>query len=180
MHLGLAAVALLLLFTPRPIVAERADEYQVKAAFLYNFAKFVEWPETIFKSSGEPISICVIGHNPFGPMLKASVNGKTIGERKFVVEDQADVQHAAACRIVFISSSERRRLRSIMARLKGRTILTVGETEGFAEEGGVINFKLVADTVRFEINLEAAEQEQIRISSKLLSVAEAVKRVRKP
>ena len=89
----------------------RADEYRVKAAFLYNFAKFVEWPPQAFKSPSDPIVIGVLGKNPFGDALADEVAGKTLGGRAFQVREVTDAQQASGCQIVFVSSSERKRLR---------------------------------------------------------------------
>jgi hypothetical protein len=152
------------------------DEYQVKAAFLYNFAKFVEWPAQTFKSSSEPIKVCVLGQDPFGPALAEAVSGKQIEGRALLVRNISDARQAGNCQILFVSSSERKRLPSIFVGIKAASILTVGEMEGFTAEGGVINFRLEDGRVRIEINVQAAEQGRLHISSKLLSLAQIVKR----
>jgi hypothetical protein len=154
---------------------EEVEEYQVKAAFLYNFAKFVEWPSQAFKSPMDPIAVCVLGHNPFGHALEELIRGKSVEGRGLAFRQVADAQEARTCQILFISSSEVKRFRSLYADLKTAGILTVGEAQGFATGGGVINFKLDGGHVRFEINLDAAEHEQLHISSKLLSLAQIVK-----
>lgn len=156
--------------------AQVTDEYQVKAAFIYNFAKFVEWPPHAFKSPMDPIVICVLGQNPFGGALEEVVNGKSVEGRSFVVRQLSGEQAAAGCQILFISSSERKRLRGILGELKASGALTVGETDTFASEGGMINFKIEGGRVRLQVNVDAAEQGKLRISSKLLSLAEIVKR----
>ena len=152
------------------------NEYQVKAAFLYNFAKFVEWPAQSFKGPDDPIAICVVGQNPFGSMLEDTVKGKRLEGRAFVVRTVADVQQAGGCHILFVSSSEREHLQSILASIKTTGILTVGETAGFAKDGGIINFKLDGGMVRFEINIDAAAKEGLQIRSNLLSLAQIVKK----
>jgi YfiR/HmsC-like len=144
-------------------LGQSASEYQVKAAFLYNFAKFVEWPAPSFKGLNDPINICVVGQNPFGSMLEDTVRGKTLEGRAFVVRNLPDVQQAGGCHILFVSSAERRHMRSILESIKTPGVLTVGETEGFAMNGGVINFKLDEGRVRFEINLEAAAAKGLQI-----------------
>jgi hypothetical protein len=154
--------------------AHAADEYQVKAAFLYNFAKFVEWPPQAFKSPTDPIVIGVLGKNPFGDALAEAVSGKALGGRAFQVREIATAQQAAACQIVFVSSSERKRLGPLFTLLGNAAVLTVGETDNFAEEGGIINFKIDGGSVRFQINMEAARKQQLHISAKLLSLAEIV------
>jgi hypothetical protein len=154
--------------------AQTIDEYQVKAAFLYNFAKFVEWPALTFKADKDPLRICVLGQNPFGNALVEGVGGKTVVGRSLAVSDISDVSQGADCQILFIGSSERKRLRAIFADLRMTGILTVGETEGFATQGGIVNFKLEDGRVRLEINIEAASQAKLRISSKVLNLAQIV------
>jgi hypothetical protein len=154
--------------------AQTIDEYQVKAAFLYNFAKFVEWPELTFKTDKDPMRICVLGQNPFGNALVEGVGGKTILGRPLVVSGISDAGQGADCQILFIGSSERKRLRSIFADVRMTGVLTVGETEGFATQGGIVNFKLEDGRVRLEINIEAAGQAKLRISSKVLNLAQIV------
>ena len=157
-------------------LGQAVDEYQVKAAFLYNFAKFVEWPPQAFRSASAPLAICVLGQNPFGRSLEEAVDGKVVEDRKLVVRQFADVRQVSGCHILFVSSSERKSLRAILEDLKESGVLTVGETEGFTTEGGVISLVLEGDRVRFEINLDAAGRQKLRISSKLLSLARIVKK----
>jgi hypothetical protein len=159
---------------------QEMDEYQVKAAFLYNFAKFVEWPADSFKTAKAPILVCVLGHNPFGSGLEDLIRGKSIEGRAFAFRQVSDAPEASGCQILFVSSSDGKRFRSLLGRLKPAGILTVGETQGFASGGGVINFKLDGERVRFEINVEAAEHAQLRISSKLLGLAEIVRTEKLP
>jgi hypothetical protein len=154
---------------------QAVDEYQLKAAFLSNFAKFVEWPPASFSSPQDPIVICILGVDPFGDALRQAVNGKMIEDRKPVVHQISDVRQAGGCSILFISSSERKRLRAILAEIKTNGILTVGDTGNFAVEGGVINLKLEGGRVRLQINLDAADRQKLRISAKLLSLAQIVK-----
>ena len=153
-----------------------ADEYPVKAAFLFNFAKFVEWPADAFKGPEDPVMICVLGQDPFGSALEDVVRNKTVANRAFVVRDVSNAQQASKCHIVFVSASERKRFRSLLEELKGRSILTVGEAEDFIENGGIINFKLKDARVRIEIDAGAAERAKLRISSKLLSLAEITRK----
>ncbi len=149
-----------------------ADEYQVKAAFLLNFAKFVEWPAVAFKGPEDPITICVLGQNPFGTTLDDVVRDKTVANRSFVVRGVLNAQQANTCQIVFVSASERKRFRLLLDGFKGRSILTVGEADDFTANGGIINFKLKDARVRIEIDAGAADRAGLRISSKLLSLAE--------
>jgi hypothetical protein len=146
----------------------------VKAAFLYNFAKFVDWPAQVFKSSTDPIVIGVLGKNPFGDALVAETAGKTLGGRAFEVREVSDARQVLACQILFVSSSERKRLAMLFSQIGGPGILTVGETDNFTAEGGVVNFKIEDGTIRLQINIEAARRQQLHISAKLLSLAEIV------
>jgi hypothetical protein len=155
--------------------SQSVDEYQVKAAFLYNFSKFVEWPARTFKSDTEPVRICVLGQNPFGTSLGSAMSGKTVLGRTLVVVEISNASEATDCQILFIATSERRRLRSIFGELRKLGVLTVGEMDGFAAKGGMVNFKLEDGRVRLEINVEVAGQAQLRISSKVLNLAQIVK-----
>jgi hypothetical protein len=154
-------------------VGQTTDEYQVKAAFLFNFAKFVEWPPQTFKGPSDSMSICVLGQNPFGRSLDEAVAGKLIDGRRFVVRQVANAGRAGGCQILFIASPQKIQLPELATAMAG--VLTVGESEGFAAGGGVIGFKLEGGRVRLEVNVDAADQRKLRISSKLLSLAQIVK-----
>jgi hypothetical protein len=160
--------------------AQMLDEYQVKAAFLYNFAKFVEWPPEAFKTPKDPILVCVLGRNPFGNALEDAIRGKSIEGRAFAYRHVSDAESANACQILFVGWEESKHFRALLESLKPMGILTVGEAQGFAADGGVINFKLDEGRVRFEINVDAAEHEQLHISAKLLSLAQIVKTEKLP
>jgi hypothetical protein len=175
MTLRLAAAIFLGMLPMARAHGQALDEYQVKAAFLYNFAKFVEWPPEAFKSPKDPILVCVLGHNPFGNALEEAIRGKSIAGRAFAYRHVSDAESASACQILFVGSEESKHFRSLLENLKPMGILTVGEAQGFAASGGVINFKLDDGRVRFEINMAAAEHEQLHISAKLLSLAQIVK-----
>ncbi len=152
------------------------DEYRVKAAFLYNFAKFVEWPGQAFKSPGEPFGICIAGANPFGTSLQDMVAGKMVSDRGFAVRIQPVAQfRPAGCHILFVSAAEVRHARALLEALKSESILTVGEGDEFAASGGMISFRMDANRVHIDIAAEAAARARLRISSKLLSLAEARK-----
>jgi hypothetical protein len=157
-------------------LGQTADEYHVKAAFLYNFAKFVDWPPGAFKSARDPIVICIVGKNPFGGVLDQAVNQQAAQGRWFSVRPIADLEHVAACQILFVSSSERKRLPAIFSEIKTAGVLTVGECDNFTAEGGIINFRIEEGSVRIQINVDAAAQQQLHISSKLLSLAEIVRK----
>jgi hypothetical protein len=154
----------------------QSDEYQVKAAFLFNFAKFVEWPAKSFSKPSDPIVICILGQNPFGDRLSAAIQGKVWEGRAFTVHLIADLLPKSRCQILFVNSSEQQHFRSIAGNLKGSGTLTVGETPGFIDDGGIINLKLEGGKIHFEINVDAAEEAQLSVSSKLLSLAQIVKK----
>jgi YfiR/HmsC-like len=154
---------------------EQAPEYQIKAAFLYNFAKFVEWPPAVSPGANDPMEICVIGEDPFGNTLNQSIEGKTVSGHKLMIRRLKPAQDMKGCQVAFISSSEKNHLPSLLESLNGGGVLTVGETEGFAALGGVINFTMENDKVHFEINLDAAGRAGLKISSKLLLLARIVK-----
>jgi hypothetical protein len=155
--------------------AEAPSEYQIKAAFLYNFAKFVEWPPDPRTNARDPILLCIAGNDPFGKTLDQTILGKTANGHPFAIQRIKREEDASGCQILFTSSSDPTYIRSLLAILKGSSVLTVGETEGFPRLGGIVNFTLEEGKVRFEINVDAAERERLKISSKLLSVAKVVR-----
>jgi hypothetical protein len=148
-----------------------AKEYEVKATFLFNFAQYVEWPPEAFPTPTAPIIIGVLGDDPFGKLLDETVRGETVKNRPIAIHRSRQVENLRHCHILFISKSERSRLGHIIASLTGKHCLTVGETDRFAHNGGVINLRLQGATVRFEVNMEAARRGGLTISSKLLRLA---------
>ena len=150
-------------------------EYQVKAAFLYNFAKFVEWPLPALGPPGSPIVVAVLGKDPFGSQLEQTFGNKTVQGRTIVVRRGEKLDDVKGCHILFVSSSEKRHLQQIFEALKKSSVLTVGEVDHFAELGGMINFVLENDKVHFEINVGSAERSGLKISSQLLRLAKVVK-----
>ena len=173
-RLALAA-GIAILFAAGGAGGQSIDEIQFKAAFIYNVAKFVEWPPAAFKSPTDPLVSCILGDSPVESVLAQATSDKAIGGRKFVARQISAVGQAAGCHILFVSSSQRKRWRSMADAVKDRGVLTVGESEGFAADGGVINFKPEGDRIRIQVNLEAARREGLQLSSKLLSVSEIVK-----
>lgn len=154
-----------------------SSEYLIKAGFIYNFAKFVEWPSAAFAQPDSPIVIGVLGTDPFGNVLDRIVEDKKIGARGFVVRRYKwgrDLKELKDCKILFVSASERAHIDEILLGVKGLPILTVGETPGFAERGGVIRFTLEDNRVRFEVNVDAAHQADLNISSRLLTLAKII------
>jgi hypothetical protein len=169
----IASVALLLL-TRTHAQSTTAGEYQIKAAFLYNFAKFVEWPPSSFSNASAPLQICIFGRDPFGDGLRALTADKTVNGRKFEIDTVIDLQHARTCHILFIASTVAIPVKQIVEALRGANVLTVGDTKDFAEQGGMISFVLENNRVQFAVNRNAAGQAGLKISSKLLSVAKLV------
>lgn len=165
--------ALLLALLLPGLAAAQTPEYDLKAAFLFNFAKFVEWPPAAFAGESEPLAICIYGKDPFGSTLDALVQGESVGGRSLVVQRPDSLDGLEECHVLFVSSSEKGRLEEVLARVDGEPVLTVGDTEGFLRAGGIINFVLEGSKVRFLIDQEAAERSGLRISSKLMRLAVA-------
>ncbi len=150
-------------------------EYQVKSLFLLNFAKYVEWPALSFKETNAPIVIGILGETNFGNDLNKAVEGKCISGRQILVRSVAKDGDMSECHILFISSSEQKRMGEILSRLSSMPVLTVGESEQFTQRGGIINFIKREGKVRLEIDADAARRSKLQLSSKLLSVADVVK-----
>lgn len=176
-RLGIGLLALILVLFPRGgrMNLARAEtgeqlEYLVKAAFLYNFMKFVEWPKTAFKGDNAPIRVYVFGASPFGPALD-SVQGKKVGARTVRITVGEDLSAAETCQMLFIARSSPVPFRNILDRVKDKPVLTVADTEGFCEAGGGIKFLIAGNKVRFEINQSAAKRAGLKVSSQLLKLA---------
>jgi hypothetical protein len=148
--------------------------YEVKTAFLFNFAKFIEWPAGSFATPQSPFTICVLGQDPFGNILDDTLRGKTIGDRPLAVRRLKDKSEARSCQIVFVSSAESPHVADIVGTLRGTNVLLIGETSGFAASGGTIEFTLEDNHVRFTINADAANRSGLKFSSKLLALAQIV------
>jgi hypothetical protein len=165
------ALALALLFAP--FVVRAAGEYEVKAAFLFNFAKFVEWPEA--EASSAPVVIGVVGEDPFGEILPRTVLDETVKGRHVEVRHYQPGDDLADCQVLFVGHGPTAGLKELLERASARHILTVSDSEGFLAQGGAINFVLVGKNVRFDINSTAVRQAGLKMSSKLLAVAHTVK-----
>ena len=153
---------------------ESNGEYQVKAAFLFHFAQFVEWPPQAFKSEASPLTYCTLGEDPFQGGLDESLSGKMIGTRAIRVQHLKEAQDIPDCQVLFIGPMEKKRMSNVLAAVKRAPVLTVSDSEHFVNGGGVIGFCLEAKKVRFEINLRAATEANLKISAKLLSLAKTV------
>ena len=174
---GLALLASAALFLVWPVRGAAAvSETDVKAAFLYNCAKFVEWPKETFASESAPIQIAVIGDDEFAAKLKSLLSDKKAQGRSFEVKKLSNPQEVKNFQMVFISNSETRRLPQILDAAKKSSVLTIGETEQFLDLGGMINLFFEEAQLRFEVNADAAEKAKLVISSKLLRLAKRVKK----
>ncbi|HUJ11453.1 MAG TPA: YfiR family protein [Verrucomicrobiae bacterium] len=154
----------------------RALEYHVKAGFLYTFAKYVEWPTEAFASPTNAIVIGVLGEDPFNKILDATVDGKAIDGRPIRILRFQQVDKIETCQVLFISVSERDRLADILTRLRGRSILTVSELNGFLQHGGHIHFVTEDSRVKFDIDLNATRRAGLKLDANLLRVARHVVR----
>jgi hypothetical protein len=149
-------------------------EYQIKAVFLFNFAQFVEWPPAAFVGANTPLVIGVLGENPFGTYLDETVRAEKVNNRPLEVQRYRQVDEIDTCHVLFISRSEANRLGQILANLKGRSILMVGDVDDFVRRGGMVQLTTAQNKVRLMINADAAKAANLTISSKLLRSAEVV------
>ena len=150
------------------------SEYQVKALFLLNFARYVDWPASAFTNTSAPVQVGVCGGDKVGDLLEKAVAGKSFGGRSIVIRRLSGTADAAHCQILFISASEKKQLREVLASVRDLPVLTVGECPEFVGAGGIINFIMRDGRVRLEIDLDSARRAGLQISSRLLSVADVV------
>jgi hypothetical protein len=162
-----------LAFAGWPACAE-TREYQIKAAFLVNFMQFVTWPDSAFTNADAPFCVGVLGDDPFGATLDQTVQGETVNHHRIVIQRARRVEDCKDCHLIFVSRSEEKNLPVIMAKLDSGPVLTVSETRDFARRGGIINFYLEGNKVRFEINPSAAQRDKLKISAQLLSLGKIV------
>ena len=171
---GLLAMVLGAGFFPGQLRAQAFKENDLKAAFLYHLAQFVDWPLEAFSTAEDPIVIGILGADPFGKALQEIVQDEVIKNRKLSLQRFHNTDEIKSCHILFISQSEAGRLDQIFIALKGRSILTVGDTEGFAQRGGVVRFINEKSKIRLRINVDSAKEAKLTISSKLLRASELV------
>jgi YfiR/HmsC-like len=150
------------------------EEYRIKAAFIFHFAQLVDWPPEKQTSTDNSLVLCTLGEDPFQGMLEGTVAGKAIGSRVLRVRHLGEPQDMRACQIVFLGRAQSKRIPMLVANLHNAPVLTVGETAGFLDEGGMIDFLLEDHKLRFEVNLAAAESADLKIGSRLLVLAERV------
>ena len=154
--------------------ARVASEYEIKAALVYKLALFVEWPAASLSNEKTPLILGILGNDPFGPHLRKATADKKVRGSPIVLRSCRDVEQAKGCHLLFVSSSEKANLSKILVRLRGQSILTVGDMEGFAAAGGIVNL-LSERTVKFQINPDAAHRADLRISSQVLELAQIVR-----
>ena len=169
---GMILAIVLFLLTTCQLGAQNL-EYDVKAAMIYNFAKFVRWPQQE-PNQARALVVGVVGEGPMRDALDQVLKGKEVEGRQIRTVRFARTEPISSCEILFVGSSESTRVREILDHLQGRPVLTVGETDGFSKTGGVIGFVMEGNKVRFEINVAAARRVGIEISSKLLRLATVV------
>jgi len=149
-------------------------EYRIKAAFLYHFVQFVEWPPRAFANSGSPLVIGIVGEDRFAGALDAAMRGKAVNGHSLVIRHPTRPAELKNCHVLFVGESEKRRVSEIIAAAGGAPVLTVGECDRFLQSGGMINFVIeggAEKNVRFEINNDAARPAGLKISSRLLALA---------
>jgi hypothetical protein len=180
---GLTAFVIVgILFGVSGLSAQKSkpQEYEVKATYLYNFARFVEWPSSSAAAKNDSFAICVLGQDPFGPALDAIVAGESIDGKAALAKRVSKPQDAVSCRVLYISSSEDSRLKEDLAALDKSGVLTVSDIPQFSRRGGMIQFVLDGNSVRFEVNLTIAESAGLTLRSELLKVAVTVRRNPQP
>lgn len=165
---------MLLMGSAAPGAAQDSSEYLIKAGFIYNFAKLVDWPATAFNQPDSPIVIGILGTDPFGPTIDKVLAGKKVNDHGFVIKRIKSASDARDCHILFVSASESSRISDAIRLTKSMPILTISEVPGFANRGGIINLTLEDSKVRFEVNVDAAKAADLNISSRLLALARIV------
>jgi hypothetical protein len=154
---------------------DSAGEYELKAAMLYNLTRFVEWPPSAYSDPQAPVVLCILGRDPFASTLTSTVLNKTVNGRQVLILHPQSGKDVRNCHLLYISSSERKTTAEIFSILNGASVLTVGEMTQFAAQGGMVQFSLEDQQVRFDINLNAASQAGLKISAKLLAISRIVK-----
>ena len=152
-----------------------APEYRIKAAFLYNFTLYAEWPASAFESSEAPFVLAIAGADPFGDELDAAVRGKTVRGRVIDIRRYPSAADVTECHLLFVTNAEVKSFDQILKRFRDSPLLTVAESESFTKSGGVIRFFVEQNKVHFEVNTDAAARAKLKLSSKLLSLARVVR-----
>jgi hypothetical protein len=171
--IAFSALAFLLLMDSQA-QEPKANAYQVQAAYLYNFGKFVKWPAVAPSNQSGTFTICVLDGDPFGDTLQSTLAREFVGGKPVVIKRLSKPEDAAACHILFISAAQEKNLAGILTAIDQTSVLTVSDMPNFSKRGGMIQFVLEGNRIRFEINLESAEKSHLVFASELLKVAQAV------
>ncbi len=155
-----------------PMRAAPPSEYALKSVFLYNFCRFIDWPATAFSSPSEPLIIGIVGQDPFGPLLEEAIAGETYHGRPIRIEHYRNAREIKHCQLLFVSRSAAADVANILAAVAGKNVVTIGETEGFIDKGGMIALTADQNRVRLRINPATLRSANVEVSSKLLRVAE--------
>ncbi len=170
-----AAALLLVPAAGKGVYAQaQADEYSVKAAFLFHFVQLVQWPEDAFDSPTKPLDLCTLNADPFHGRLEAAMAGKVIGSRTIQVRHLKRFEDVRSCNVLFVPDQELRYFTEILSQVSATSILTVGDSDQFVEQGGMIGFCRESNKIRFNVNQKAAEGARLKISSRLLMLAKNV------
>jgi hypothetical protein len=159
-----------------PVRAQPSLEYNVKAALLLNFARFIEWPESAFSNAQSPIEVCVVAASPFGDALAGALAGETVGARTLIAREVRTLSESSACHLLFVPAGTELRAMGLLKESLPHAV-TVGESNAFEDMGGAVRFVLDGGRVRFNVNLHPVEQRGVRISARMLQLANRVERV---
>src|SRR5208337_2307923 len=171
-------IVLCLFLLTAPVIAysetPRAQEYELEAAFLFNFAKLTQWPDNAIRPPDKNFELCILGADTFGRSIEL-LRDRTIGGRNVSVTRITDISESSGCNLIYIASSERDHLTEIIGHVRNKAILTVSDIKGFENEGGIIALVLKDNRVKIRLNIDAAGRANLKISSYLLEVAEIVR-----
>ena len=169
-----SALILLVWVTRAAQAQTQTEEYRVKAALLFHFAQLVDWPPSAFASNSSGINLCTVGQDPFKGELETTLDGKSVDMRPVHIVHLKDLHDVAGCHLLFIGSSEEKRVPSVLMELGKAPVMTGGESDGFLEQGGMVRLDLEEGKIRFAINLDASDQAGLKISSRMLLLAKTV------
>ena len=160
-----------LIWNPAICRAQAAGEYQVKAAFFYHFANFVDWPASTFEATKGHLRICVMGKDPFGKLLDATLSNKSVRDHLFEIHRNPPINQLQHCHLLYFPASASSKLQALRHHVAKENVLTVGETQDFMRQGGMVQFFLDNQKIRFAINTDVVNKTKLKVSSKLLRLA---------
>ncbi len=169
----LLLAALIVLAGPRAQADSTVAEYQLKAAYLFNFAKFTEWPAAAL-AAGAPVTVCVTGRDPFGDAL-VGIETKTVQNHPVRVRRGVRIDDLRGCHLLFVGDGEERRLPELFRNAEAASALTLGDSEGFVDHGGTIGLVTRDNRILFDVNMDSARRAGLRLSSQMLKLARTVK-----